>query len=541
MNGHLVDRWAGNYQDAFPVTLERGQNVLLVAVYDRHWDWSGFFGFENDAAYSIRLPPTVHIGPAQRPSMYWIDAEAGTLHRLINNEVEHLLPNVQNATSLTVDMNGGQLYWAEKTSNRTGRIRRANLDGTNVQLVKTLTSVPHGIALDAAGDKIYLTNAWGKVQSLNVDGSNFQSNLITGLNSPNDIVVDSTGSKIYWIEQTSGQSGRICRANLNGSNVKLVKALTNMPLGIALDPSRNKLYVTSAYGKVQRLSTNGSDFQSNLITGLDTPKGVAVDVAHSTLYWTEKGSIRRADLNGADIQEVVTGFGSPGSIVLGTSSMIPVERHPTEPVVYASTDVNRDKKVNKTDLLLVVTALGETPPTNPNFDVNADGAVNIADVLLVIEHLDDPVAAAAPTHEWRLETSLDPSMLEGQLNILRAESDGSAKYEQAIAFLRGLLASVRPTETQLLANYPNPFNPETWIPYQLSEASDVKLTIYDTRGVVVRQLDLGHQRAGIYASRSRAAYWNGKNETGEPVASGVYFYTLTVGEFTATRRMLIRK
>ena len=98
-----------------------------------------------------------------------------------------------------------------------------------------------------------------------------------------------------------------------------------------------------------------------------------------------------------------------------------------------------------------------------------------------------------------------------------------------------------PEQTSLLSNYPNPFNPETWIPYQLSEPTDVKLTIYDINGRVVRNIDLGHQRAGVYHGRSRAAYWDGRNAVGEPVASGVYFYTLTAGEFTATRRMLIRK
>ena len=93
----------------------------------------------------------------------------------------------------------------------------------------------------------------------------------------------------------------------------------------------------------------------------------------------------------------------------------------------------------------------------------------------------------------------------------------------------------------LFANYPNPFNPETWFPYQLSKPSDVTITIYDIRGRVVRVLKLGHQAAGTYRSRSKAAYWDGKNKFGESVASGVYFYRLTAGDFSATRKMLIRK
>ena len=98
-----------------------------------------------------------------------------------------------------------------------------------------------------------------------------------------------------------------------------------------------------------------------------------------------------------------------------------------------------------------------------------------------------------------------------------------------------------PDKTVLLSNFPNPFNPETWIPYQLAEPAEVTLTIYDIRGVVVRELKLGHQAAGMYESRSRAIHWDGSNALGEKVATGVYFYTLKAGDFTATRTLLIRK
>ena len=104
-----------------------------------------------------------------------------------------------------------------------------------------------------------------------------------------------------------------------------------------------------------------------------------------------------------------------------------------------------------------------------------------------------------------------------------------------------LHVSLLPERTGLLPNYPNPFNPETWIPYQLANPADVALTIYDINGRIVRDLDLGHQRAGMYKSRARAAFWDGRNAVGEPVASGIYFYTLKAGDFNATRKMLIRK
>ena len=103
----------------------------------------------------------------------------------------------------------------------------------------------------------------------------------------------------------------------------------------------------------------------------------------------------------------------------------------------------------------------------------------------------------------------------------------------ALTVLRG--------KTALLASYPNPFNPETWIPYQLKTATEVTIRIHSADGSLVRTLALGEKPAGLHASRSRAAYWDGRNAVGEPVASGIYFYTLTAGDFTATRKMLIRK
>ena len=107
--------------------------------------------------------------------------------------------------------------------------------------------------------------------------------------------------------------------------------------------------------------------------------------------------------------------------------------------------------------------------------------------------------------------------------------------------LADLVAYEIPTETELLRNYPNPFNPETWIPYRLAEDAFVTLTIYDLSGQVVRTLDVGHQIAAVYENRSKAVYWDGKNQLGEPVASGVYFYHLRAGDYSATRKMVILK
>jgi hypothetical protein len=114
----------------------------------------------------------------------------------------------------------------------------------------------------------------------------------------------------------------------------------------------------------------------------------------------------------------------------------------------------------------------------------------------------------------------------------------------------GRLLSARVTQPRLVApgvvttlhaNYPNPFNPETWIPYSLSEASEVTLRIYDARGGLVRTLDIGRSDAGHHISRAESAYWDGRNDLGEPVAGGVYFVELQAGGTRTMRRLALSK
>ena len=111
----------------------------------------------------------------------------------------------------------------------------------------------------------------------------------------------------------------------------------------------------------------------------------------------------------------------------------------------------------------------------------------------------------------------------------------------ALSVLKAILPERLPSQTQLLANYPNPFNPETWIPFQLSQDSQVAITIYDVQGQPIRQLELGQMAAGRYIRVDQAAYWDGKTETGEPVGSGTYFYQLQAGDYSQTGKMVILK
>ena len=202
-------------------------------------------------------------------------------------------------------------------------------------------------------------------------------------------------------------------------------------------------------------------------------------------------------------------------------------------------DVNGDGEINAADLLLVSQYFGRIPPETPVVDVNNDDTVTIADLVQVAQNMNLSPVPAAPS--GGMPSGLTYRTVEGWIDTARVESDGSRMFQIGITNLEALLLLIVPEETVLLHNYPNPFNPETWIPYHLSEPADVALTIYAIDGKVVRHLDLGHQVAGFYQSKSRAAHWDGRNNVGERVASGVYFYTLTAGEFAATRKMLILK
>ncbi|MYE91676.1 T9SS type A sorting domain-containing protein, partial [Candidatus Poribacteria bacterium] len=224
-----------------------------------------------------------------------------------------------------------------------------------------------------------------------------------------------------------------------------------------------------------------------------------------------------------------------------TGDLIPAGPHQVRIVVegqLATGDVNRDGRVSILDLILIAQQLGKRVPANSPVDLNRDGVVSILDLILAAQGLGKTIASAAPTVATE---SVDAATIGAWIAQARLEDDGSLAFKQGIENLERLLASLIPGKTALLANYPNPFNPETWIPYQLAHAADVTLTIYDTEGVLVRQLDLGYQQAGYHTDRTRAAYWDGRNQLGESVGSGVYFYQLRVGDYSTTRKMVILK
>ena len=200
-------------------------------------------------------------------------------------------------------------------------------------------------------------------------------------------------------------------------------------------------------------------------------------------------------------------------------------------------DVNDDGTVNIQDLVLVAGRLGQSGANSA--DVNGDGIVNIQDLVLVAGALG--TSATAPSLHLQSLGKLTAADVKQWLSEAQQLDLTDAKSLRGILFLQQLLEALTPKETALLPNYPNPFNPETWIPYQLANPSDVQITIYDGRGTVVRRLELGHQQEGYYTSRNRAAYWDGRNAIGERVASGLYFYQLQADNMSLLRKMVILK
>ena len=384
------------------------------------------------------LPATTSL-----PVVYWI--EEGAIFRLDGGNKEPLVEPLEGwtVTGLAMDIAENKLYWTEQqTDKQIGNIWSGDLNDRNARNLQSITAVPKGIVVDAKNDRLYWTNGRGKIQSINVNGSNFKGNFIERLGSPHHIALSLDGT-LYWTAYNAATGSWSIWFKRLGSSVTQKEIMRDLGElgGIAVDG--DKLYwtekVSDNQGKISSVSLNGSGAVTLSSLPGSVPLGLAVDEAGRRLYVTDNhGNIR---------------------------------------------SLNLDKPI---EIEIVVRGSSDNPAVAIALGRSSGGVV--------------PTSPAAP------------STIAG-----------------------------RSAESALLANYPNPFNPETWIPYQLSAAADVSVSIYAIDGTLVRRLDLGHQSAGVYRSRSRAAYWDGRNELGERVASGLYFYTLTAGDFTATRKMLIRK
>ena len=486
------------------------------------------------------IDPVVHVGAAHRAPMLWVDG--GKIYALVGADVQEFASGVENVMNLAVG--GGKVYWTEQTGDSSGTINSADLDGSDVEELKAIRAVPMGIAVDTAASKLYWTNSRGRIQSADLDGSDIAT-VLQNLTGPMDIAV--ARGNLYWTEYDSEEAeGNVGIANSSGrGTAKYISTGADMPGSLVI--GSGKVYWTEMTG-----TSSGTINSANLAgTGATeladiraVPSGIAVDGSRSKLYWTNsRGRVQSADLDGSGIRGVVGGLGSPGDMVLNNSIEAPTTETPPPTPGGGTTsnkyDVNGDGTVDGTDVdALLLAVLAEL--THAKYDVNGDGAVDVKDVRAVNRNLDTG-AAGAPTLLGMKMTAVQVDRLQEQIDLLIATGDRSPAAMKTLIYLQQLIVMARPEKTQLLANYPNPFNPETWIPYELATDTDVRLTIYNTQGVVIRSLQLGHQSGGYYTGRDRAAYWDGRNALGEQVASGLYFYQLETDEMSSMRKMVILK
>ena len=259
-------------------------------------------------------------------TVYWTDIGSSKIQRLDLDSlvgVEDLLTlgQVFTPVDIALDQAAGKMYWTE-ASPADFLIQRANLDGTDVELLVTGLVSPSGIELDLAAGKMYWTDmGTSKIQRSNLNGSAVEDLVafIDGV-TPVDIALDVAGNKIYWTEGSPADF-QISRADLDGSNVQFLVTHLMSPSGIALDVNAGKMYWTDlGAGKIQRSNLNGTDMEDLVTTGVIAPIRIALDLLAGKIYWTEGSPadfmISRADLDGSNVELLIDGLTSPSGIAL---------------------------------------------------------------------------------------------------------------------------------------------------------------------------------------------------------------------------------
>ncbi|MFH1896805.1 MAG: right-handed parallel beta-helix repeat-containing protein [Candidatus Desantisbacteria bacterium] len=289
--------------------------------------------------------------------------------------------------------------------------------------------------------------------------------------------------------------------------------------------------------------------------------------------FTTNGTATGIGFKTSDVGHLINAYNAGGSpvVIAGWQNTIDVVPQPVFPMVWPG-DTNNDGIVNEQDILPIAVnwmANGATRPNAsifwkaqpmPNIwngmyaDTDGNGTVDGADVMAI-------GANFKATHTVTGGSSPAPSLLDSQIDqskyleayrqmyhVLETSGlmNGTNELKQALAqaIETGVTQQqieATPAESTLLQNYPNPFNPECWIPFELSEKANVVIRIYNISGQLVKTLDLGVLETGAYTTQSRAAHWNGRNEEGEEIASGVYFYQMQAGNKVMTKRAVVLK
>ena len=497
------------------------------------------------------------------------------------------------ATSITVDATTGTVYAGRNGGTNdeadgyvVGQVWKSTDRGQSWTVIGN--GLPEGrpvLVMDNANSTLYAA-IYGQGVYKTTDGGQ------SWLRASNGLLSDAAFAWALAIDETAPQtlylglntlegsgSGGIYKTDDGGQNwTRLNGIASHDVLSVAVSPSDNQTlyagvtddYSWSTSGGVYK-STDGGDTwekvlqQPRIGVVLVHPTQTEIVFAASQPWWNytpDMASGLYRSLDGGQTWELISeslGHGfilfarinphQPNQIFVGThggglwrgDQILP----PLEPVEPATPwDVNEDGVVNIFDLVLVGSQFGQSSVALSG-DVNRDGTVNVFDLVLVGSHFGESTVPTAPSPNTQQmsQPAANREQIRHAVAALAGMVDPPRGAEIAAAFLRAWLANggLIVPETKLLPNYPNPFNPETWLPYQLAGDAAMKITIYDIRGKLVRRLDLGHQAAGYYVSPDRAAYWDGRSDSGERVSSGLYFYRLKSAHFSAVRRMVIVK
>ncbi|MCE2414904.1 leucine-rich repeat domain-containing protein [Candidatus Poribacteria bacterium] len=560
LNGGLVDEklgegWAHDYERSFPVTLKQGKNVLLVAIHEWGGGWAGHFGFAPDAEYTVFAAPEQFSLSTQATQIginktFTLQLKTNNITDLAGWQADITFdPNVLKANSVS------EGNFLKQKSGRT-HFRKGTIDNQKGKIAGISSARISQGGVDGAGTLLSITFTAKAAGETRVALREFQAGSSLGKTilsrSPDTII--TVGAPSTASTSTSDASDTGFSLSTDGTPVPFGDTFTlRLSAEKIVDLAGWQTDITFDPDVLEAVEVNEGDFLKTGGEGtfflrgtIDNQKGEITQISSARLSGgiNGTGTLLSVTFTAKAVAEtrirlsnLHAGDSSTAAIPLNVPELvITVDRR-----AFPAWDVNQDGQVNVLDLIAVAQHLGTAASLNSQADVNGDRTINVLDLIAVAQHLGESSAPAAPSNIAIGSLGLDPATIQAWIAQAQIEDDGSIAFRQAIANLEQLLALFIPEETALLHNYPNPFNPETWIPYHLAEPAEVTIRIYAASGVLVRTLALGYQPAGIYQYRSRAAYWDGKNAVGESVASGVYFFTLTAGDFTATRKMLIRK
>ena len=544
LNGEVVhkspfNRGAGDFQDTFQVDIKRGDNLLLVKVSERGGAWSMFVGI-NANVNTVYKPPKpvkpviVSISPSRIQSPASGEQLVLNLNVADGEDVAGYQATVQfdtTALRYVSSANGSYLPAGafvvppvvsgnQVTLGATSLNGGSQGDGTLATVTFEVVAVkPSSLILS----EVKLTDM--NADFLSVSSENGE---VVGPDTPTEASDTETVVSLTPSPVASPDLGEQLTFNVsivNGKNV------AGYAFKLAFDTTALR-YISS--GNADYLPTGAF-----VIPPLINENQVTLAAASLNGRSQGEGTLATFTFEVVAVKPSTLRF-SEVSLTDSDANVLPVSSENGEVVepVRVPADVNGDGVVDLEDMDLAASRLNQRGENTA--DVNGDGVVDAADLLLIAAAVEQGNAAPS-LHPKSIAEMFTATEVQQWLQFAHQHGLTGAKYQRGVILLEQFLLILMPKETVVLPNYPNPFNPETWIPYHLSNAAEVHISIYAADGKLVRRLWLGHQAAGIYESRSRAAYWDGRNALGESVASGVYFYTLTAGDFTATRKLLIRK